>query len=46
VLPLGEDGCVVVFTLRRGSMSESELAEDAAAVRADLERLREVCEGG
>jgi hypothetical protein len=45
-LPLGEDGCEVVFTLRRGSMSESELAEDAAAVRADLERLREVCEGG
>lgn len=44
VLPLAEDSCEVVFTLRRRSMTEAELAEDADAVRADLSRLRTICE--
>jgi hypothetical protein len=45
VLPDGE-GCRVVFTLeRRDDMSDEELADDAAAVRADLERLRAVLAG-
>jgi hypothetical protein len=45
VLPDGE-GCRVVFTLeRRDGMSDEELADDAAAVRADLERLRAVLAG-
>ncbi|MDV3296412.1 MAG: SRPBCC family protein [Brachybacterium paraconglomeratum] len=46
VLPLTEESCEVVFTLRRGSMSEAEFDEDAAAVRADLETLKEICEQG
>ena len=46
VLPLTEESCEVVFTLRRGSMSEAEFDEDAAAVRADLETLQEICEQG
>lgn len=44
VLPLAEDSCEVVFTLRRRTMTEAELAEDADAVRADLEQLKELCE--
>lgn len=44
VLPLGEDRCEVVFTLRRGTMSEQEFAEDAAAVAEDLVQLKELCE--
>ncbi|MFL0457086.1 SRPBCC family protein [Brachybacterium paraconglomeratum] len=44
VLPLTEESCEVVFTLRRGSMSEAEFEEDAAAVRADLGTLQEICE--
>ena len=39
-------GCRVVFTLnRRPGMSEEEFAADAAAVTADLDRLREVVSG-
>lgn len=45
VLPLEEDSCEVVFTLRRRTMTEAELAEDAEAVRADLDQLKEICEG-
>jgi len=44
VLPLTEDSCEVVFTLRRRTMTEAELAEDAEAVRADLDQLKEICE--
>ncbi|MDN6329576.1 MAG: SRPBCC family protein [Brachybacterium sp.] len=44
VLPLEESRCEVVFTLRRGTMSESEFAEDAAAVAEDLATLKEICE--
>jgi hypothetical protein len=40
------DGCRVVFTLhRRPGMTDDEFAADAAAVRADLGRLRDVVEG-
>lgn len=40
------DGCRVVFTLhRRPGMSDDDVAADAAAVAADLERLRLVVEG-
>ncbi len=46
VLPLTEESCEVVFTLRRGSMSEAEFAEDAEAVSADLATLKEICEQG
>lgn len=46
VLALDESRCEVVFTLRRGSMSESEFAKDAAAVSEDLEMLKEICEQG
>lgn len=44
VMPLEDGTCEVVFSLRRGTMSEAEFAEDAAAVGEDLERLREICE--
>lgn len=44
VLPLEENRCEVVFTLRRGAMSEAEFAEDAAAVAEDLAQLKELCE--
>ncbi|HEX7350320.1 SRPBCC family protein [Brachybacterium sp.] len=44
VLPLEESRCEVVFTLRRGTMSESEFAEDAAAVAEDLSTLKGICE--
>lgn len=44
VIPDG-DGCEVVFTLRRQpSMTDDELARDAAAVAADLATLRTVLE--
>lgn len=46
VLALEESRCEVVFTLRRGTMSESEFAEDAAAVAEDLASLKEICERG
>lgn len=39
------DGCEVVFTVRqRPGMSDAEFAADTAAVRADLETLRELME--
>ena len=39
-------GCEVVFTLRRRpGMSDDEFREDAAAVAADLTRLKQVLEG-
>ena len=39
-------GCEVVFTLRRRpGMSDAEFGEDAAAVAADLGRLKQVLEG-
>jgi len=41
------DGCEVVFTLRRQrGMSDAEFERDAAAVAADLARLRAVMESG
>lgn len=46
VLALDERRCEVVFTLRRGAMSDSEFAEDAAAVAEDLATLKEICEQG
>ena len=46
VLGLDERRCEVVFTLRRGAMSDSEFAEDAAAVAEDLVTLKEICEQG
>jgi hypothetical protein len=40
------DGCRVVFTLhRRPGMTDEEYADDAAAVAADLSRLRRTLEG-
>lgn len=40
-----ETGCEVVFTLRRlAGMSDEEFARDAAAVTADLDRLKAVME--
>lgn len=44
VLPLDEQRCEVVFTLRRGSMSEEEFAADAAAIAEDLATLKALCE--
>ncbi|MGY5763709.1 SRPBCC family protein [Brachybacterium sp. DNPG3] len=44
VLPLDEGRCEVVFTLRRAAMSVEEFDGDAAAVAADLARLKAVCE--
>jgi hypothetical protein len=42
----GRNGCEVVFTLRRRpGMSDAEFEEDAAAVAADLGRLKQVMEG-
>jgi hypothetical protein len=39
------DGCEVIFTLRRQpEMTDAQFASDAAAVRADLERLRRIME--
>jgi len=39
------DGCEVVFTVRRAAgMSDPELEADVAAVRADLESLRQLLE--
>lgn len=44
VLPVDEQRCEVVFTLRRGSMSEEEFAADAAAIAEDLATLKALCE--
>ncbi|APX31427.1 hypothetical protein BH708_00320 [Brachybacterium sp. P6-10-X1] len=46
VMDLEEGRCEVVFTLRRGTMSEAEFAQDAAAVAEDLATLKERCEAG
>jgi len=47
VVPDGDDACDVVLTLRRvPGMTDAELERDAALVRADLARLRDVLEGG
>jgi hypothetical protein len=48
VIPAGGDEarCEVVFTLRRrAGVSDAEFEADAAAVAADLERLRELVAG-
>ncbi|GAA4524393.1 SRPBCC family protein [Brachybacterium paraconglomeratum] len=44
VLALEPHRCEVVFTLRRGAMSEQEFTEDAAAVTEDLAMLKKICE--
>lgn len=44
VMALDDTSCEVVFTLRRGTMTEEEFAEDAAAVAEDLVTLKEICE--
>jgi hypothetical protein len=45
VFPHG-GGCEIVFTVRRRpGMSDGEFAEDAAAVAADLARLKRIVEG-
>lgn len=44
VMPLEETRCEVVFTLRRGAMSEKEFADDAAAVAEDLATLKGILE--
>ena len=45
VMPLEDESrCEVVFTLRRGTMSDAEFAQDAAAVAEDLATLKELCE--
>ena len=44
VLPDGPDRCEVVFTLRRGSMSDAQFRSDADAVAADLETLKRLTE--
>jgi hypothetical protein len=38
------DGAEVIFTLRQLSLTEEQFEKDAAAVAADLERLRSVLE--
>lgn len=38
------EGAEVVFTLRQGGLSETEFERDAAAVAADLRRLRDLLE--
>lgn len=38
------DGAEVVFTVRQQGMTSAELERDVAAVRADLERLRDLLE--
>ncbi len=41
------NGAEVIFTLyRREGVSDAELAEDAARVRADLQKLKEILERG
>jgi hypothetical protein len=38
------DGAEVVFTVRQGDASDADFARDAAAVKADLERLKGLLE--
>lgn len=45
-LPAGPDRCEVVFTLRRGGMTDAEYDADAAAVAADLATLKKLLERG
>jgi hypothetical protein len=41
----GDDGCEVVFSLRRlPGMSDEDFARDAGLVQADLTRLKQVLE--
>jgi hypothetical protein len=45
VIPDGDDGAEIMFTLRRlPGMTDEEFDQDAAAVQADLTRLKEVLE--
>ena len=46
VLPLDDQRCEVVFTLRRGTMSDAEFEDDAAAVAEDLVTLKGLLEDG
>lgn len=40
----GEDRCEVVFTVRRGDLSDDQFESDAAAVAADLQTLKKKLE--
>ncbi|MGP9682490.1 SRPBCC family protein [Brachybacterium sp. AOP3-A1-3] len=44
VLPLDDQRSEVVFTLRRGTMTDAEFADDAEAVAADLSTLKSILE--
>jgi hypothetical protein len=45
VFPNGDDGCDVVFTVRRrDGMTDDDLRRDTAAVEADLQTLRRLME--
>ncbi|HJB11991.1 MAG TPA: SRPBCC family protein [Candidatus Brachybacterium merdavium] len=44
VIALDAGRCEVVFTLRRGSMSDQEFEEDARAVAGDLAELKSILE--
>jgi hypothetical protein len=45
VMPRGDDASEVVFTLfRREDMSDEEYERDAAAIAADLKKLKEILE--
>lgn len=46
VMALDANRCEVVFTLRRGTMTEAELTEDADAVAEDLAELKSILEQG
>ena len=46
VLPLDDQRCEVVFTLRQGTMSDAEFEDDAAAVAEDLVTLTGLLEDG
>lgn len=46
VIKDGDDACEVVFTLRRqDGMTDEDFERDAAAVAADLARLKQIVEG-
>lgn len=40
-----DDGCEVIFSVRRRGMSDQDFDRDAAAVQADLETLRRIMTG-
>lgn len=46
VIPVDEQRCEVIFSLRRGTMSEEELEADAAAVAEDLAELKAILQQG